>query len=274
MPRRRQHRFSKWRREGCGAPHSSTRWSRAARPAALTQRRPPGRRPLTNCCRCHQSADHDATQDLNSSKLLDDYASMVGPGCDITLALLPLPCGVMEPAARLRALASQTRRLKLSPRLPFAPPRRQLDCALARTRRAHRSLHACPRQVHHLRIQCGRTACDQGALRRAHRPDLVWHYPARFRSLVLLPILRLTTTHLRYLSSEVRSRSRADGDAGACAVARAESAGPFPSSRRRAAPTVRTPPARLVVLLVRSRGCSGEGTASGCPGRMRWWRAC
>ena len=54
-------------------------------------------------------------QDLNSSKLLDDYASMVGPGCDITLALLPLPCGVMEPAARLRALASQTRRLKLSP---------------------------------------------------------------------------------------------------------------------------------------------------------------
>jgi hypothetical protein len=54
-------------------------------------------------------------QDLNSSALLDDYASMVGPGCDITLALLPLPCGDMEPSTRRRLLAASTRLLKLSP---------------------------------------------------------------------------------------------------------------------------------------------------------------
>ena len=54
-------------------------------------------------------------QDLHSSALLDDYASMVGPGCDITLALLPLPCGDMTPTKRRTLLAASTRALKLSP---------------------------------------------------------------------------------------------------------------------------------------------------------------
>ena len=54
-------------------------------------------------------------QDMSSNQLLEQYQQMRGPGCDITLLLLPLPCGAMEPAERLRALAATTRRLKLSP---------------------------------------------------------------------------------------------------------------------------------------------------------------
>ena len=51
----------------------------------------------------------------SSQSLLRDYESMRGAGCDITLAMLPLPCGDMPPAARLSAVKSLTRRTKLSP---------------------------------------------------------------------------------------------------------------------------------------------------------------
>ena len=54
-------------------------------------------------------------QDMSSDELLRDYAAMKGPGCDITLLLLPLPCGEMPPAARRAKLCATTRRLKLSP---------------------------------------------------------------------------------------------------------------------------------------------------------------
>ena len=50
-----------------------------------------------------------------SEALLDAYASMKGPGCDITLGILPLPCGDLPPVSRLRAIAASTRALKLSP---------------------------------------------------------------------------------------------------------------------------------------------------------------
>lgn len=55
-----------------------------------------------------------------TSPLLRQYAQLQGPGCDITLGFLPLPCAAAEPAARLRAVAESTRRLKISPELPLA----------------------------------------------------------------------------------------------------------------------------------------------------------
>ena len=56
-------------------------------------------------------------QDLGSGshQLLDDYESMRGAGCDITLAILPLPCGNMSPPSRLAAVKALTRKVKLSP---------------------------------------------------------------------------------------------------------------------------------------------------------------
>ena len=53
-----------------------------------------------------------------ASKLLDEYASMRTPGCDITFAFVRLPCGALEPEARLARVCSSTRRLKLAPVLP------------------------------------------------------------------------------------------------------------------------------------------------------------
>jgi len=50
-----------------------------------------------------------------SETLLKAFASMDGPGCDITLGILPLPCGDHSPLQRLRAIAASTRALKLSP---------------------------------------------------------------------------------------------------------------------------------------------------------------
>ena len=57
-----------------------------------------------------------------TTELLDRYADMHcrAAGCDITLGFLPLPCGAMTEAARLKRVASSTRRLKLSPELPLA----------------------------------------------------------------------------------------------------------------------------------------------------------
>ena len=57
-----------------------------------------------------------------TTELLDRYADIQGggAGCDITLGFLPLPCGAMGEAARLRRVADATRRLKLSPELPLA----------------------------------------------------------------------------------------------------------------------------------------------------------
>ena len=52
---------------------------------------------------------------MSSDDLLRDYAAMKGPGCDITLLILPLPCGDLPPAARRDRLAAVTRQLKLSP---------------------------------------------------------------------------------------------------------------------------------------------------------------
>ena len=54
-------------------------------------------------------------QDMSSQELLADYTRMKGPGCDITLLLLPLPCGDMSPSQRRATLSATTRRLKLSP---------------------------------------------------------------------------------------------------------------------------------------------------------------
>ena len=54
-------------------------------------------------------------QDMTSDDLLRDYATMRGPGCDITLLLLPLPCGEMSAHSRRDAVARTTRKLKLSP---------------------------------------------------------------------------------------------------------------------------------------------------------------
>ena len=51
----------------------------------------------------------------STEALLQHYASMRGPGCDITLGILPLPCGELTVSERRKRVAASTRRLKLSP---------------------------------------------------------------------------------------------------------------------------------------------------------------
>ena len=50
-----------------------------------------------------------------ASELLNDYAAMKGPGCDITLGILPLPCGDLPARTRLERVAHATRFVKISP---------------------------------------------------------------------------------------------------------------------------------------------------------------
>ena len=51
-----------------------------------------------------------------ANKLLDDYAENRTQGCDVTIAIVPLPCGgALDPDERLATVRQTLRRLKLSP---------------------------------------------------------------------------------------------------------------------------------------------------------------